>query len=299
MSDQDSPSVASAHPKSERTRAKSWLGIGVAVLAIAGVTLGVVLASRGGVDDAGANPSTSAPSEASPTPGTTTEVSSSPTSNAEVLTPETKAIVDRLEAIKDPTEFFKESPADRAIWCKAEIDQDLTTTANIWFKVTQNQLDILPEASSTNTPQEIVTIVNYKFRQAAVSHSYEPKFDFDLNKTRKAEACVYYDSTTDFAILADKVIAGAWQNGQTGLQVEGYANKGGYVAEDAIDQKAPSTYDGNWSQEIQVAPENNDVKEWRQYVQVPFMFNGQQMYTYDILDTANAKSLLDALNASK
>lgn len=282
--EKDSPFViewAKKHPK-----VAGALGL-TAVAALGG---GVVVA---GINSGGSslNISPTPGASASAIPGATEEASPTPTLGAEVLTPETQAIIDRLNGeVNNPDVFFAEPAPDRAVWCHY-INRDVPDIAAAWLAGSGNSLDILPEATTTNSPQEIVTILGYVRRGAVVYHSYgnpDPTqaVGFELNEARDAFSCVYLDpDSVNYGVIDDTFTGNSsgWHHDATW-----YGTNGGYQAEVALDSHAPSTTTGGstgvlWEQDIQTESSSGEgVAEWREYVRVPYTYNGQDLVTYMI-----------------
>jgi len=215
-----------------------------------------------------------------------------PSPNAgETLSPETAEVVNRLETM-DYSEFIgSTTPEERAIWCEGEINPDIEDTATTWYGQTKNPLDILPEATTTNTPQEIITLINYQYRQAAIGHYYEPDNGtvFDLNKTQKAMSCLYFDATSEFANTRNNKIVDFYNGGAFGHSAEGVALQGQILMETAIDSKEPyEASNGYWSQDIlsqKASNENNMV--WENIIRVEYPFNDETHVMYMINTSEN------------
>lgn len=221
------------------------------------------------------------------------EPTAATSNNSAALSPDTAEVVNRLEAMNYDEFAGSTTPEERAIWCEGEINPDLRVTAATWHQQTGNPFDILPEATTTNTPQEIITLINYQVRQATITHEYEPGSVtfFDIEKTRKAFACVNFDTYSGFAKSQDAFVNDSYNSSNAfGHYAEGVALQGSLPMETAVDSREPSDLPGGyWSQDIQARDGINGTStDWRNIARVEYPFNGETHVMYMINTSDNA-----------
>lgn len=258
-------------------RSRRGIKVAIGATVATGLTLlGLHFASEGGsnpIQTPDKSKTTSAPAE---TP------SASPSETAPALTNHEILLAEMTK--ETPEQFFLRDPAVRADWCEEVPFADLTDIATAIQSVAPDEFHTLPEATTTNTPQEILNILYYHDIAAYTSHKYKdsegiPPTDpadtrtgFDLPTTRKVASCSYLDMTSTNAVKQDGNVQTNFLKGAAQRMPGYYPGQPGYAGYQYVSSEPESTTNGYWSESIsdtQIGANNGSVAT-NNFVRVPF-----------------------------